>query len=129
MNENEALCNQGYKGYKETGIEGSFSDMENRLNELEKKFGNLLVDYKDSHRANAVGLQNVYDKFIELEKRQKEIEDLLKSERIYDLIKNIPDEEMISKLLIKIEATEIGKLNHHLRRIKEDLEELSSTFK
>ena len=100
----------------------------NRMNEFEKKLNEVTADYKDSQRSHAVGVQNVYDKFVEFEVRQKEIEVLLKSERIYEVIKAIPNEEDIRSLLLKIESTEMGKLNKHLRRIREDLEELSSAF-
>lgn len=82
-----------------------------RLDEFEKKINEVAADFKDSQKSH-----------------EKEIELLLKSDRIYEVIKAIPNEIDIKDLFIKIESAEIGKLNRHLRRIKEYLDELYSAF-
>ena len=99
-----------------------------RIDELEKKILDLSMDYKDSQRSNSIGVQNVYDKFIQIEIRQKQLEELLKSERVKEIVKSIPSEDDINRILSNIEKTQIGKLNKHLRGIKNELEELSSVF-
>lgn len=104
------------------------NDIEERLNTFNKTLNDAKADFKDSQRATAAGIQNVYNKFIEFEERQRKIETLLNSERIHDLIRALPNEFEIRKLLTAIESTEIGALSRHLKCIKEDLKELSNLF-
>jgi len=78
-----------------------------------------------THDANHIGLTNVYNKFLELEKRQTEIENLLKSDKLKYIISSIPTEEQINTFLHRIEKTQIKKLNSYLIEIKKDLETLT----
>jgi hypothetical protein len=82
-----------------------------------------------NHEVDQIGLQNVYDKFLELENRQKDIEDLLNSDELLSVIKSIPKIDNIHELMKKIEDSEIGRLNKYLNSIKDDLDRLMEIFK
>lgn len=88
-----------------------------RLNEVQK----MITDY-------SIGLQRVYDKFTLLEEKQIEIENLLKSPKIYELIKKIPTENDIDTLLDNIGKHKIGKIDKAVSSIQKELENLSSLF-
>lgn len=77
---------------------------------------------------NQIGLNNVYDKFLELEKRQKAIEELLNSDELKPLINSIPKQEDVLQLMQRIENSEIGRLNKYLNSIKNDLDRLMDVF-
>ncbi len=47
------------------------------IKNFEQRLIDLSFDYKASQEASAIGLQNVFNKFIELESRMKDIEILL----------------------------------------------------
>lgn len=87
-----------------------------------------LIEIEKSIIGHSKGVQNVYDKFIELVKRQQEIEDILKSDHLMKIIKAIPNEEAINNLLVKIDGTELGKFNKYLSQIKDELQNLSDKF-
>jgi hypothetical protein len=61
----------------------------------------MQVIFDDAQRAQAAGVQNVYDKFIELEKRQIKIEELLEKDSLRNIIEFIIDKENIFKLFGK----------------------------
>jgi hypothetical protein len=54
-----------------------YDSFKDEINNFEQRLIDISCDYNDSIRAYNIGLENVYNKFIELEKRQKEIELLL----------------------------------------------------
>lgn len=100
-----------------------------KIESVEDENRNIRYCLSSSIQAQQVGLKNVYDKFIELENRQKKIEDLLKSGGIKELIDKIPKEEDINNLISNIEkTTEIGKLNDNLQEIRRTLNQLYDTF-
>lgn len=98
------------------------------IGNIEQRLNDMQVSFDDAQRAHAAGVQNVYDKFLELEDRQKKIEELLQSDRIEKIIAVIPTEEDINNLFKRVEATSIGELNNHLAQIREDLEDLTKAF-
>ena len=95
-------------------------------------FGKKLIDmesaYQDSMRANAAGLQNVYDKFVQLESRQEEIEKLLNSEVIKNYIDIIPEQSEIQTLIYKLEGADIGKMFNTINELRADFEDFRSLF-
>jgi len=99
----------------------SFDLMDRRIRDIEQIFS-------DGQRAAQIGVQNVYDKFTELEKRQKEIEDFLKSDRVMEVVKLIPKEDDIMRMLKKIDSSAVVRLKKKIYKIREDLDELSDRF-
>lgn len=99
-----------------------------KISNIEKRLTDMQVSFGDAQRAHAAGVQNVYDKFIKLENRQKRIEELLKTDRIEKIIAIIPTEEDVEALFKRVESTSIGKLNEHLAQIRTDLEDLTYRF-
>lgn len=91
------------------------------IKHLDQMFEVKQLKTNTNHDVNQIGLQNVYDKFLELEKRQKDIEKLLNSDELVPIINSIPKSEDILILLKKIEKSEIGKLNKYLKEIKNDI--------
>ncbi len=89
---------------------------------------NKLAEVQETVQKNSIGVQNVYNKFSEIEKRQLELEALLKSDRVKELIKMIPSEETVNNLYEKVNNSMIGTLNKHLMRIREELELLTDVF-
>ena len=59
------------------------------INNMEQKLIDIQVAFDDAQRSNAAGLANVYAKFIEIEKRQKEIEYLLRRDHMKEMIQSI----------------------------------------
>jgi len=98
------------------------------IKNIEQRFNEMVVDFKDSQRAHAAGVQNVYDKFVELEKRQKDIEDLLKSGHIKTMIDAIPNEDTILKMFDMIETHPIASIKEKIDSIRDDLDELTDKF-
>jgi len=76
-----------YKAFKE------------EIGKFEQHITNMQVSFDNAQRAHAAGIQNVYNKFIELEKRQKKLEELLQSDRIEKVLAVIPTEEDVLVIL------------------------------
>lgn len=104
------------------------TELEEKIKKLEIHINRIWSSIEESMRSNSIGVQNVYEKFREIEGRQKSIEELLKSDRIMEVVKAIPSEDDIRNLLLRIEGTEIGRLNKYLKQIRNELDELSSAF-
>jgi len=98
------------------------------IKNLEQRITDIMVDFKDSHRAHAAGLKNVYDKFTELENRQKAIEELLNSDHLKDMLKLIPNEETVLKMFDAIDSHPISTIKERIDEIREDLEDLVDKF-
>lgn len=101
---------------------------DDKIRALESRLFEVEQDFKNSQRARSYWLINVYDKFKDIESRQLEIETLLKSERVKELISMIPTENDIERLILRIEKTEIGRLNKCMEDIRDVLEDLNSAF-
>lgn len=99
------------------------------ISEIKQKIREMEENYSNSQKSSAIGLQNVYDKFLELERRQEKIEALLKSDRIFEILKLIPKEEQIEDLLARINNSTLGKVKDNIQRVREELEELTDRFK
>ena len=93
-----------------------------------KNLEQQLLDMKVSLRSHAAGVSNVYGKFMELETRQKEIESLLKSDRVKEMIEAIPTEETIHKMLRAINEHPIADIQDGISKIREDFEALVDRF-
>jgi len=98
------------------------------IKNLEQKMRDMQVAFDDAQRSHASGVQNVYDKFIEIEKRQIDIEDLLKSDRITDLVKKIPTESDIRGMLLKVENTDVSRLTKSIDEMRDNLQEMIDRF-
>lgn len=98
------------------------------IKNLEQKFIDMKVAFDDAQRANAAGVQNVYAKFLEIEKRQVEIEDLLQSDRVKAMIESIPNEDTIHKMFKMIENHPIIDIRESIDNIRNDLQELVDRF-
>lgn len=101
---------------------------EDRLKDVENILAQALAKFNEGMIANQQGLANVYTKFLELEKRQKDIEDLLHSEHLSEIVNLIPTQEDVSKWLAKIQDSDISKLKEKIIQIREDLEDLTDRF-
>lgn len=101
-----------------------FYEMKN----LEQRLIDMQVAFDDAQRANASGVQNVYNKFMEIEKRQEEIEDLLRSDRVTDMLKAIPNEETMLKMFDAIDNHPIADIRDGFEKIREDLQEMVDRF-
>jgi len=99
-----------------------------RCAETENRLNDVLAEFNEGMISNQQGLANVYAKFLTLEKRQQDIEDMLKSDRIVELVKNIPTDQDIRDMLCKVEQTDVSKLAKNVKRIRNDLEELLEKF-
>lgn len=98
------------------------------IKNLEEQLIDMKVASDDAQRANAAGLQNVYDKFLELEERQKSIEELLKSDHIMKIVELIPKEDDILRMLNKIDTSSVARLKEKINKVREDLEDLVDKF-
>lgn len=104
------------------------SAFKDELEIVEQRIRDIEQTFSDGQRATQVGVQNVYDKFNELEERQKAIEDLLKSDHIMEIVKLIPKEEDIIRMINKIDSSAVARLKEKIHGVKEDLEELVDRF-
>ncbi len=95
---------------------------------VESQLKDMKVAFEDSQRANALGVQNVYNKLIEIEKRQEEIEDILQSDRIKAMVESIPNEKTILKMFEMIDNHPITDIRESLDRVREDLQEMVDRF-
>ena len=84
--------------------------------------------FNDAQRSHSAGLSNVYMKFMELEKRQLEIEELLKSKRVKALMKSIPDEKTIYKMIEALNEHPIAEIQDGMQKIRENFEALVDRF-
>jgi ferric iron reductase protein FhuF len=98
------------------------------IKNLEQKLVDMQVSFEDTQRAHAVGVQNVYASFSELEERQKNIENLLNGDHIKEMIKSIPNEDSILKMLDMVENHPISLIKSKINCIRDDLEELTDRF-
>lgn len=98
------------------------------IKNMEQKLVDMQVAFDDAQRANAAGVQNVYNKFIEIEKRQVEIEDLLQSDRVKAMIENIPNEDTIHRMFEMIDNHPIADIRESIERVREDLQEMVDRF-
>lgn len=98
------------------------------LRNFEQRLIDMKVAFDDALRANATGVQNVYDKFLEIEARQAVIEDLLKSDHLKQMIETIPTEKTIMKMFQMIEHHPIIDLKESINNIRDDLAELVDRF-
>jgi len=98
------------------------------LKNMEQKLVDMQVAFDDAQRANAAGVLNVYNKFIEIEKRQVEIEDLLQSDRVKAMIENIPNEDTIHRMFEMIDNHPISDIREGIYRVREDLQEMVDRF-
>lgn len=98
------------------------------IKNMEQKLVDMQVAFDDAQRANAAGVQNVYSKFLEIEKRQTEIEDLLQSDRVKAMIDNIPNEDTIHRMFEMIDNHPISDIRESIDRVREDLQEMVDRF-
>ena len=98
----EELAETEYATYKKL-VHKVFREIDN----LDQRINDVIIDFKDSQRANAFGLQNVYSKFHEIEVRQKDIEELLE---------------------MAVDKYTLSDLKENLAIIQEDLQELTNRF-
>ena len=98
------------------------------IKHLEQHINDVVQNFNDAQRAHAAGVQNVYDKFMQLEKRQLAIEELLKSDRITDMLKAIPNEQAILKMFDMIDNHPLNDIKEKIADIRDDLEELTDKF-
>jgi len=98
------------------------------IKKLDHKISYTAMDFKDSQRAHADGIKNVYDKLLILEKRQLAIEELLNSEHMKEMTKLIPNEQTIMKMFKMIDRHPISELKEHIGFIREELAELTDRF-
>lgn len=110
-----------YRRYKIIKDEIS-SEIEN----IEKRLIDMQVSFEDSQRATSSGLQNVYDKIIQFENRQKEIETLIQSDTLKNIIEYISNEEAkeIDKREEFLSETSISAFRGHLDKLKSSLAHL-----
>lgn len=101
-----------------------FYEMKN----MEQKMVDMKVAFDDAQRANAAGVHNVYSKFLEIEKRQTEIEDLLQSDRVKAMIEKIPNEKTILRMFEMIDNHPIADIRESIERVREDLKEMVDRF-
>ncbi len=108
--------------------EGDFAQL---VLEVAKRLNLTCIENKSnciSQASSQIGLQNVFDKYVQIEERQKAIEELLNSDELAPIINSIPKQEDLIQLMKKIESTEIGRLNKYLNSIKNDLDKLMDVF-
>ena len=98
------------------------------FNEGADSLPSRLQEIKELIAGHTLGIQNVFDKFKQIEDRQIALEKLLESDRLQDIIKQIPTEQDIETYILRIEKTKIGELNQHLLAIKRELKLLSHLF-
>lgn len=106
--------------------------VEDRISAAKREFKAFqqqsIKDFNEAVIAQQIGLQNVFNKFLELEKRQQEIEELLQKDYVRNLIKLLPTQNDIFKLFDKNENPHLKNLDKHFSEIKEYLSELEDRF-
>lgn len=98
------------------------------LKNLEQRMVDMQVAFDDAQRANAAGVQNVYNKFLAIEHRQIEIEELLQSDRVRAMIESIPNEDSILRMFDMIDNHPITDIKESITRVREDLQEMVDRF-
>ena len=87
-----------------------------------------LIEIKSLIDAHSLGVQNVYSQFSELEVRQKDLEDLINSDRLQDIISLIPTNNDLDELYKKLQKSKIGDIKDNLENIQNVLEHLNAVF-
>lgn len=123
----EEITQENIKVYYSRIMDG-FKTIYRKYNELNPKLNNLYAENAESLRATHLGIQHIYDKFNELEKRQTQIEKLLESDHIKSLVDLIPKENDILKIFKMVDNHPLAHLKDDLRIIRDDLQELIERF-
>jgi hypothetical protein len=89
---------------------------------LRRQIHNLELHLGQLTRENDYGLQNVFDRFLALEKRQDEMERLVKSDLVKEYLRLLPAPHTLRWAIDDIQESKLGQLKSYLLELLEEID-------
>jgi hypothetical protein len=92
---------------------------------LQREIANLQLHIDEISQGRSSGIQNVFDRFLWLERRQDDVESLVRSDLVKEYLKLLPATHTLKWAIQDIQRSELGGLKMMLIRM---IDEINNIF-